>query len=466
MHQEHDNADSRAGPDAGAMERLRDRTDELELIISSLTIFALFSIPGWLFNTFADSYTHYSTHLAIAGTLLTSLVPGVCYGLGACFVAHLMVRAYWVGLIGLRAAFPGGINWHRTPTIGPVMRDHLQNTLPNPDDLIQRTDRVASSLFAVISMLTLMMLWIGVILLIALVFAGGVGSRFGVTNTAIAFTSLGVLIVFLGIPLLVYVLDALLASRVKVLRDSSVFRGVIAVLRAISGFAYPQRLVLPVQLTLQSNTRPLVFFVATTLAVTGIITVGQFRSAGWQNFTISAEFTYMTNDHVRAGFRSAHYEDLNSPKDRLRPWPRISSFVQSGSAIQLFLPYHPLRDNLVLQALCGDPGSLDRTSDGSLDVSLDESLNCLRRLWTVRINNQDIPMTGFFAAERSDLGMRGLLGVVPIEALSPGVHRLEITWSPNLDEELAEIDDRYPEGDRVYRIPFSFSPGYERALQE
>ena len=36
------------------MDRLRDRTDELELIISSLTIFALFSIPRWLFDKIAD----------------------------------------------------------------------------------------------------------------------------------------------------------------------------------------------------------------------------------------------------------------------------------------------------------------------------------------------------------------------------------------------------------------------------
>ena len=52
-------------PDSDAWERLRDRTDELELIISSLTIFALFSMPGWLFNNFADVYTHLSPSLVI-----------------------------------------------------------------------------------------------------------------------------------------------------------------------------------------------------------------------------------------------------------------------------------------------------------------------------------------------------------------------------------------------------------------
>ena len=96
-----------------AMERLRDRTDELELIISSLTIFALFSMPGWLFDRFASVYTHLSTSLAIASIVAVTLLAGVSYVLATCFVVHLMARAYWVGLIGLRTVFPAGINWSR-----------------------------------------------------------------------------------------------------------------------------------------------------------------------------------------------------------------------------------------------------------------------------------------------------------------------------------------------------------------
>jgi len=56
--------------DSDALERLRDRTDELELIISSLTIFALFSMPGWLFERVAGIYTHLSTNQVIATTLI------------------------------------------------------------------------------------------------------------------------------------------------------------------------------------------------------------------------------------------------------------------------------------------------------------------------------------------------------------------------------------------------------------
>ncbi|MFT6898231.1 MAG: hypothetical protein ACJA13_002651, partial [Paraglaciecola sp.] len=54
---------------SSALQRLRDRTDELELIISSLTIFALFTLPGWLFDSFSNIYTHLSDGLVVAGTI-------------------------------------------------------------------------------------------------------------------------------------------------------------------------------------------------------------------------------------------------------------------------------------------------------------------------------------------------------------------------------------------------------------
>ena len=331
-----------------AMDRLRDRTDELELIISSLTIFALFAVPSWLFDKIADISTHLTTSLAIASTAGITLLAGTSFGLAACFLVHLMARAYWVGLIGLRTVFPDGINWSKTPGLGPLSRQYYRDTLPDLDTVIQNTDRLASSLFAVISMLTLSVLWFGTILTVILVVSGAVGARFGLTNTAMSIGTVVLLMAFLGIPIIVYLLDRQLASRVPRLRDSHIFAGFVRFLSRIAGFAYPQRLVLPVQLTLQSNTRPLVFFVALILSVIVIVAVGTTRTAAWRNFTVSGAFTYLDTAQVQEGFRSTYYEDMASPLDRLRGWPRVDSFNQNGSLVRLFLPYYPVRDNIVL----------------------------------------------------------------------------------------------------------------------
>jgi len=435
-----------------AMERLRDRTDELELIISSLTIFALFSLPGWLFGKYADVYTHLSTSLVIASTLGTALLAGTCYGLAACFVVHLMARAYWVGLIGLRTAFPGGINWSRTPGLGPLSRQFYRDTLPDLDTVIQNTDRLASSLFAVISMLTLTVLWFGTILIVILVASGTIGARFGLTNAGMGIGTAALLLVFLGVPTLVYLLDAQLASRAPRLRDNRMFAGLVRVLRRIAGLAYPQRLVLPVQLTLQSNTRPVVFFVALLISITFIVIVGNARATGWRNFTLSGEFGYLDTEQVRQGFLSTYYEDMPSPLDRFRGWPRIDSFNQSGSFVRLFLPYQPLRDNLVLDQLCG---SAEEAPD---------TIACLRQLWTVSIDGKPVSMTTFEPAERADLGMRGLIGLVPLAGLEPGLRHIEVVWNPSAIEKAAPLDDRYAQINNRYLIPIAFAPGFELPL--
>jgi hypothetical protein len=446
-------SETRLVADSEAMERLRDRTDELELIISSLTIFALFSLPGWLFDNIAEIYTHLSTSLVIASVVGTTLLTGTSYGLAACFVVHLMARAYWVGLIGLRTVFPEGINWRNTPGLGPLSRRYYRDTLPDLDTVIKNTDRVASSLFAVISMLTLSVLWFGTILVVILVVSGAVGARFGLTNTGMGIGTIVLLSVFLGVPMLLYLLDAQLASRMPRLRDNRVFAGFVRFLRRIAGLAYPQRLVLPVQLTLQSNTRPLAFFVALILSIVFIVAVGNLRAAAWRTFTLSGEFVYLDTDQVRGGFRSSYYEDMSSPFDRLRGWPRVDSFNQSGSFVRLFLPYQPLRDNLILDQLCG---SAEEAPD---------RVDCLRQLWTVSIEDRPVSMATFVPAERADLKMRGLMGLVPLTDVEPGLRRIEVVWNPGATEEAAPLDDRYTQLNSRYVIPIAFSPNFEMPVE-
>ena len=440
--------------DRGAMERLRDRTDELELIISSLTIFALISAPGWLFDRFADSYTHLSTSLAIAGTVGISLLAGFSYGLAACFVVHLMARAYWVGLIGLRTVFPAGIRWLKTPGLGPLSRQYYRDTLPDLESVIEKTDRVASSLFAVISMLTLGVLRFGAILVVTLVVCGEIGSRMGYTNAGIGIGGIGLFVLFAGVPFLVFLLDAQLAGRVPRLQNNRLFVALIRLLRRVSDFAYPRRLILPVQLTLQTNTRPVIFYIALTLVVAVIVVIGNTRMAAWQSFTLSGEFSYLNASDVQQGFRSTYYEDMPSSLDRLRAWPSVDSFEQDGSFVRLFLPYHPLRDNLVLEQLCG---KAEETPD---------RVNCLRQLWAVSIEGVDVPMIAFTAAERADIGMRGLVGIVPLAGQSPGMLQIEVVWNPDANEQDAPLDDRYAQATTTYVIPVAFSPGYERPVPE
>jgi hypothetical protein len=429
--------------------RLRDRTDELELIISSLTTVALFTLPGWLFERFADAYMHLSVALAVSSSTVVIMLSGLCYGLGACFLLHLLTRAYWVGLIGLRAVFPHGIDWSRTPGIGPLTRARYQRRLPDLRTAIERSDRLASSLFAVISVIALGIVWIGLLLALVTTIGGLVGARFGATSQGINIAAFVLVGLAAGTAGLVWILDALVASRVPTLQQKPWFQRLVNSLSAVNGWLIPQRMVLPVQLTLQSNTRPIVVMTLLVLSVAAIVAVGQFRFTRSVEFTVSDQFRYLTDDHINDNaFRSSYYEDMRTGKDRLRARPMISSFEQRGSHLRVFLPYQPLRDNLLLDRLC--PGE-----DAGLGAP------CLARIWSVRLNGAPIDPGTLVAAERMDLNMRGLVGVVSLQSLQPGLHVLSVTWNPAAQPDDAPLDDRYSEARFDYDIPFLFAPEFE-----
>lgn len=296
------------------------------------------------------------------------------------------------------------------------------------------------------------MLWFGSILVLTLVAAGLVGARFGLTNTATVIAQLALVFLVLGLPASAWLLDAQLARRLPALQSSRFFCGLLAALRRAASIAYPRRLVLPVLLTLQSNTRPLAFIATLIVAVVVIFGVGYYRTTGWRTFTVSTAFTYLPDDAIADGFRSAMYEDMASPRGRFRAWPRISSFEQRGSFVRLFLPYHPLRDDIPLDKLCVD--GPPKTSPAA----------CLGRLWSISLGGRALPMDEFVVAERDDLRMRGLLGLVPTDGLSPGLHELTVVWNPQ-GNAVAPLDDRYSAASYVYRVFFAFAPDYELSLE-
>jgi hypothetical protein len=89
---------------------------------------------------------------------------------------------------------------------------------------------------------------------------------------------------------------------------------------------------------------------------------------------------------------------------------------------------------------------------------------CLRQLWSVHIDGRPVLMESFVPAERADLGMRGLIGLVPLAGLEPGLRRIEVVWNPSVAEESAPLDDRYTQLNNRYVIPIAFSPNFEMPL--
>lgn len=421
------------------IERLRDRTDEIELIISGLTTVALFSLPGWLFDAISTRYSHQSLGSSEAIEILLVLAPGLFYALGGCFAVHLMIRAYWAGLAGLRSVYPSGIIWDRVPGVGRITREHYKRRLPDLSRAITSADHAASALFSVISMTALGMLFISVWMLLTLTAGQALGRALGDVDQGVELALWLLMALFVGAPALLWLLDAVLGRHVPGLAERPAYRAAVAGLLRLNAWIWPQRLILPVQLTLQTNTRPYLFSLLVAMSTVGIIFVGFVRYEAWTEFSISDEFRYLEADALDGGIDSAHYERLRGVPDRLRLVPTIDEFEQRAAFVRVFLPYFPQRDNPVLDARCEAP-----------------SLDCLRGLWTLRLGRHTLDPATLLPTERRDLNQRGLTGVLPLTERAPGVHVLEVVWNPAGDDDAR----------RIYRIPFLFAPDQELGARD
>ncbi len=454
-----------------SFERLRERTDELELIISGLSLLALVSLPGWLWGAYESYYPRMSLGLVAASAVLLPMLSAICMVMAALLLLHLGVRAHWVGLIGLKAAFPDGIRWDRLRGVGGLTTASLQARVPSVDQGIARADRLASTLFSLITFSALALAVLGLWLTALFIVAGLFGESLGGTNTFLNRAVGWIFIAYFGAPLLRWLLDGVLVRRVPGLAGFAPLRWTVALLGWIEALFLPPRLLGSIRLTLQSHLLPrafLVCFVGAMLAVA----FGSNRA-----FQVSRSFDLLdTQRHVgtRAtygGVRSAHYESQRIARDALQPVPSIPAPTIESAWLPLFLPYVALMDDPVLDQRCPrrerwtgtpfgfDPGDSDaeaKEREARIDAEAAATADCLRSLWEVRLDDRPQSLAGFLPAERADLGLRGLAGWLPLNGLAPGPHRLEVIWRPRPEQDAVQQD--YVPKRLRHVIPFVWDP--------
>jgi hypothetical protein len=204
-----------------------------------------------------------------------------------------------------------------------------------------------------------------------------------------------------------------------------------------------------VQLTLATNTRPRGFTLAMVIGSMLAPLLGFGYVVQYRSFSMLGDYAWFVDSELQAGFDSAHYESLRGPRDRLRPVPMIASDQVSNGFVRLFIPYYPTRDNPRLAEVC---------------PNADGGAACLRQLWRVQLDGVDVALDGFDLAQRSDLGMRGLVGYVALPTAEPGQHRLVLRRTVPADDIEVEADATHrPISSRSQRrveftIPFLFAP--------
>lgn len=439
-----------ATPEATArFGRLRERTDELELFISGLLAFALLAVPGYLFDAWARSSLHTEGMYFHVLWFGFSTSVGMCYVLAVALIAHLTIRGYWIGLIGLKSHFPKGIDWERLPQMGPVSRAFLKSRDGGLERSIERADRLATMLFSTTLLAVQTLAGTLVVAVVVLGAAIGIGALFGGSDRV----ALCIVAVMLAGLLMLALVPVLLEKSIA--RRSA--RGLLSegrqrlLQRLLAGMQQVPmlRLMQTMQLTMQSNLRQRSFMAAYLLAVVVAMGVGAVQVLGSLKFSLFNRYQVMTEEAVEHGMLSAHYESMRSAHDQLLPYPMIPSDTISSSRLRVFIPHRPQRDNPLARQHCAAlPGARNEASG---QQAADAAVECLSRLWRVQLDGAPVDLHDFVPMERRDVDMRGLVGYLPTAGLAPGRHDLNLVWN-------AEGSEHGAERRREFRIPFWYAP--------
>lgn len=436
-----------------AFERLRERTDELELIISGLLAFALLAVPGHLFDSWAHGSAHVEGMLDHAMRFGFIVATGLCQSLAIAFLVHLAIRGYWVGLIGLKSTFPDGIRWDRVPMMGPVSRQYFQHRIGDLGGAIDRADRAASILFAMTILIALMMAGIALVAGGVILLAGWLGTRFPEADQITRIVLLVAYVAFMAIAITAVALDKLMAKRVAAGQDSpGLARAIRAMLRTTNAVV-PQRLIAPVQLTLQSNLPSRWFMAVYFVVVMLAMMIGGVQIASSAKLSLLHRYDVVTDEAVDHGLLNAHYESMRSDHDVLLRYPMIPSDRIAETHLRLFLPHRPQIDNVLARERCQALAGGINSAEGARAAG--QARACIASFWTVTLDGTPVALDDFVPTERRELGMRGLIGYLDIATLAPGRHDLRLVWNAGGGE-----DGQLRE--REYSIPFWFAPGIEQ----
>ncbi|WP_155297235.1 hypothetical protein [Spirosoma aerolatum] len=136
-------------------DKLRELTAQswnLELIVSGAAMFATLSLPDLL----ESALTYYRYNLMTDADLIHEMMPaemfgimkGACYVLFGAFLANFVMRAFWIGLVGLLAVYPDGIRYDRIYKLSRYAQQRLAGEMGTLSDYIIRLDKRCNVVFA------------------------------------------------------------------------------------------------------------------------------------------------------------------------------------------------------------------------------------------------------------------------------------------------------------------------------
>jgi len=438
------------------LERLQRDSWQLELIVSGLALVGLFSINGWL-DEFGSLLASIEGSF-IGGVVLTGFTTAYLAYLIilVSLVVHLVLRALWIGAIGLRSV-SGEINWSEFK-YQPQFDGFLGRKINNSHRYILLLDRICSIIFAVAFLAAMLLmgfllygLFISIVFYVLFWVTGQQESpkivRWGVLVLAFIYLGAGLL----------YMIDFLTAGRLKKIKWlTPIYYPIYRFLGKIT-FARLYRPIYYNLIGIKLGRRVLIFIIPIIFLVLIFASIeinpnNYFNSALWEN-----------NQEISADLLiEKYYEDQREKDSRRNVAIIIPSDVQSENTLRVRLPYLSSYD-AVIKYNCPDlpvvrnalfhstfnPFGWTKISSKELTS---KQLDCIKTAVKLSIDGQSISLENILFHRPDGVIFPEMIKYVSLDSFPAGLHRLRVQ-AFTYDEKGDSLRREPP-----IKVPFYFSP--------
>jgi hypothetical protein len=426
----------------GGLPRDTTPTWEMELLLSGATVFGLLQLPRQIDLLLFDAFGRVPGELS--GLVLVTWVyaKSALLTIIVTFLLHLVLRGFWIALVGLDSVYPGGIRWDRLRS-GPHQRAAGESRTPAMAVRIERADNRASKVygvgvglaFTVLVPLVLVLFGLAGYLLLRLL---GVGEGFGL------WPLLGIFGLVVAPFALLVVFDRRLGHRVP--GDGKAGRALRAVFRGYHRIGFG-RGANPLLALFQSHEGAWRTGVVVFLVIASVVTLVMTQFLGWTSGVSYGDFAGLPDDGPGASDSAlpGHYASQRGTEPMLVPLPYLPDRVVRGPYLELFVPYEPRRHAPALRTACPAAVALAEGEEEAPGAAR-PALDCLASLLDLRVDGEPV-LVALDASADPVSGARGLLAMIPAADLAPGRHLLTLRRLPRADRDPATVPP-------PYRIPF------------
>lgn len=440
---------------SGPLKELLGKSWNLELLISGAAIVFTGFLPEWV----ERSYHLQRQYVGFDGGGAFATLPLMAYAflkvvawlLIASFVAHLVMRAFWVGLIGLQAAYPEGIRYGHIPNVAPATRRFQEEKLGRLDDYIRRLDRLCSQVLALAFLVALMGVALG--LAYNIIFWAMQAAQIFLPEKWLEVLYALLLVVILGgaFGMLWFNLKAKKSDDLnekygRRLAQWSWYFNMTLVPLLYRPIAY-------LSITFMSNMPPRRYYWAlgglSVLVMSSVLVVfTQKISEIKQRNVLEIRDWYTAGDPARQ-LQADAYDNLRSPSGHI-PALSIQADVVEGPFLRVFVAY-PKTLDATIGKVCPPQALPDSLRKGELVQHLDSlRLTCLGSFFQLLVNDSLCRKPDWVFHEKDGaVPVKGLLAYLPTKSFLLGKNVL-VLQTPHP----AKLDSL----NKVAALPFWFAP--------